>query len=196
MRDNRKWLGLLLIVLAVAFAVGGLVGNHHMQMRWLEPMSGTYSRWGMDAAMMNPRAMHGMALDRGMMHGDFMLGFEADEMMGGLHMMTWSAAARILDLNDQQRNQIARIQDEVREKQWVLLGKLRDERFQLERILRSAGAEAVVVGEQYAKVADLQRQLLELSVGSRNSVDALLNQEQRVQLRNWWRSAMCGRGFC
>ncbi|MEX0959551.1 MAG: hypothetical protein WDZ63_09715 [Burkholderiales bacterium] len=196
MRDNRKWLGVLLIVLAVALALGGVAGNHHMQMRWVEPMSGPYSRWGMDAAMMNPRAMHGRALDRGMMHGDLMLGFEADGMMGGQDMTAWSTAARVLDLNDQQRNQIARIQDEVREKQWVLLGKLRDERFQLEKILRSAGAEAVVAGEQYAKVADLQRQLLELSVGSRNSVDALLNQEQRVQLRNWWRSAMCGRGSC
>jgi Spy/CpxP family protein refolding chaperone len=196
MQDNRKWLGVLLIVLAVAFALGGVAGNHHMKMHWAGPIGGSYSGWGMDAAMMNPRAMHGRALDRGMMRDDFVFGIGPDGMMGGPDMMAWSSAARVLDLSDQQRNQIAKIQHEVRERQWDLLGKLRDERFQLHKILRSVGAEPAAVGEQYAKVADLQRQLLELSVGSRNSVDALLSQEQRVQLGNWWQTSMFGRGSC
>jgi len=51
------------------------------------------------------------------------------------------------------------------------------------KLLRADKPDPAEVGKQYAGISDLSRQMLEQSVDARNQIDAILTQQQRVDLR-------------
>lgn len=95
-----------------------------------------------------------------------------------------------LDLNDQQLTKINQIQDEVRRKNWSVLGKLQDERAHMRDLFLADKRDPAAIGKQAMKIAELRRQLLEAQVDAHNRIEALLSKEQKEQLRSFRRGWM------
>ena len=104
-------------------------------------------------------------------------------MMLDAHMPAWIDDRYDLDLTDQQIERISAIRKQARDAQWDLSTRLREEQWQLMKLLRADNPDPAEVGKQYAGISDLSRQMLEQSVDARNQFDAILTQEQRVDLR-------------
>jgi Spy/CpxP family protein refolding chaperone len=107
-------------------------------------------------------------------------------MMGiGGHGMMGMGPYYMLDLNDQQRAKIGQIQDEMRKKNWEVMGKLLDEQARLRDLYVADKRDPAAIGKQSMKVAELRRQLLEASVDAHNRIEALLTKEQKERLRRF-----------
>jgi Spy/CpxP family protein refolding chaperone len=104
-------------------------------------------------------------------------------MMLDAHMLAWIDDSYDLDLTDQQIERISVIREHARDAQWDLSTRVREEQWQLMKLLRADNPDPAEVGKQYAAISDLSRQMLEQSVDSRNQIDAILTQEQRIDLR-------------
>ncbi|HTQ74300.1 MAG TPA: Spy/CpxP family protein refolding chaperone [Burkholderiales bacterium] len=94
-----------------------------------------------------------------------------------------------LDLSSEQRQKIAAIQEANRSKNWNTMGQLRSEQFKLEQMYNADKVDSNAVAEQQKKVDELRRQLLKSRIDARNEVVAVLNPEQRKNLRQfgpWW----------
>lgn len=93
-----------------------------------------------------------------------------------------------LNLSNEQLAKINQIQDEIRKKNWGLMGKLLDEQAQMRDLLLADKRDPAAIGKQAMKMADLRRQMLEANVDAHNRIEALLSKEQKDQLRNSYRS--------
>lgn len=113
-----------------------------------------------------------------------MMGFAGPGMMGG--------SLYALDLSDQQRTQINQIQDEVRKKNWDVMGKLIDEQAHLRDLYAAEKRDPAAIGKQTVRMAELQRQLVEASVEAHNRIEALLSKEQKGRLRSFGPGWMMG----
>jgi Spy/CpxP family protein refolding chaperone len=111
-------------------------------------------------------------------------------MMGitGHGMGLWPYYA--LDLNEQQRSKMSQIQDEMRKKNWEVVGKLVDEQARLRDLYAADKRDAAAIGKQTMKIAELRRQLVEASVDAHNRIEALLSKEQKERLRGFGRGWM------
>lgn len=185
MDSNRKWAGVLLIVLAVLIGAAGIAGHHHARMVGPWSAGGWHSGWGPGSATAGSCAANGAMMGFGTMGQGLMMN---PGVTGGPDALAWMAAGGMLDLNDDQRRQIEKIGDEIRGRQWDLMAKLRSERLKLLELDRMERPDPAAVGAQYAKAAQLQRQLIELSLDARNRSDAVLDQAQLDRLRSWRRS--------
>jgi Spy/CpxP family protein refolding chaperone len=137
-------------------------------------MMGGYGRgWGMGPGMMGGYGS-GWGMGPGMMDGPGM------GMMGdfGLDAVTQ------LDLNESQRKQVLRTEDELRKKNWELVGKMHDEMSKLR--------DAMWVGEKRdqagilaanKRMSELRQQMLENSLAAADKVEAALTPQQREQLK-------------
>lgn len=83
-----------------------------------------------------------------------------------------------LDLTDEQRDKVNKIQQDLRSKQWDLVGKMRDE--YARRAAASNDADASKADDQ---IAALQQQMLSNANAARKQMDAVLTKEQRQQMR-------------
>jgi Spy/CpxP family protein refolding chaperone len=111
--------------------------------------------------------------------------------MPGHGMMGWGPYDA-LDLNESQRSKIAQIQDEVRKKNWEVMGKLLDEQARLRDLYAADKRDPAAIGKQTMKMAELRRQLVESSVDAHNRIDALLSKEQKANLRSFGPGWMMG----
>jgi Spy/CpxP family protein refolding chaperone len=94
-----------------------------------------------------------------------------------------------LNLSDEQRDKIAQIREENREKNWGAMGQLRSEMFKLRRLYAADNADASAVADQQKKVDELRRQMLKSRLESRAQVESILTPEQKKvfrQYRPWW----------
>jgi Spy/CpxP family protein refolding chaperone len=105
-------------------------------------------------------------------------------MMGGSPGMMSMGQYNALNLNQQQRAQMTQIQEQARQKQWDLMGRMRDESTKLHNMMSAEKPDPAAVGQQQMRVADLHRQMLESSIDAHNRINALLTNEQRAQLRS------------
>lgn len=117
--------------------------------------------------------------------------------MGGMmgipgHGMMGMGPYYALDLNEQQRSKMAQIQDEVRKKNWDVMGKLMDEQARLRDLYAAEKRDPAAIGKQSMKVAELRRQMLESSVDAHNRMEALLSKEQKANLRGFGPGWMMG----
>jgi len=138
-----------------------------------------------------PGMMGGYGRGYGMMGGD---GYGGG-MMGGLGyggMMGLGGPLYQLDLNEQQLAKINQIQDEMRRKNWTVMGKLLDENAHMRDLFLAEKRDPAAIGKQAMKIADLRRQMLEASVDARNRAEALLTKEQKEQLRSYRRGWLSG----
>jgi len=128
---------------------------------------------------------YGHGYGRGMM-GGYGYGPGWGGMMGGYGPGMMAPYAG-LDLSEQQRSMINQIQDEVRKKNWEVMGRLLDEQARLRDLNDADKRDAAAIGKQSMKIADLRRQMMEASVDAHNRMEALLSKEQKERLRRYGR---------
>jgi len=92
-----------------------------------------------------------------------------------------------LDLDQTQRNKIAEIEKRARERQWNLMGQMREAQYKLQQLRSKNGdnINAPGMSAQAAKVDELQQQMVEANMKARDQVKSLLTAEQRDRLIHW-----------
>ncbi|MCZ7566070.1 MAG: Spy/CpxP family protein refolding chaperone [Burkholderiales bacterium] len=118
----------------------------------------------------------GYGMGPGMMGGMMGPGMTGSGMMGPL----WS-----LDLSDAQRAQISKIHDEVRRKNWDVLGKMQDEQAKLRDAYATGKRDRAAILGAYKRIGELRLQRIENALDAREKLEGVLTQEQREQLRRW-----------
>jgi len=94
-----------------------------------------------------------------------------------------------LNLSDEQREKVLKIQEENRNKNWDLMGKMRSEQFKLRQMAYGEKLDAAAIADQQKKVDELRRQMLKSRIEARNQIAAVLTAEQKQQFRQfgpWW----------
>lgn len=145
-------------------------------------MMGGYGAQGMGPGMMGPGMMGGYGA-QGMGPGMMGPGMMGPGMMGGY------GAYAGLNLSDEQRAKIAEIQQDVSRKQWELMGKMREQGFQMHRFDAPGTADDSAARKAYQAMADARKAMFENSLDARKRVDAVLTKEQREQMQ---RNRGCG----
>lgn len=129
---------------------------------------------------MGPGMMGGYGMGPGMMGGG---GYGAGHgMMGGYGPGGMPA---IPDLTKEQRDKIAGIQKEMRQKQWTLMEKMHDE-FDAQNPYRSGKFDEQAARKAYETAEKLHRQMFENSLDAQKRIDSLLTPQQREQLQRTW----------
>jgi len=131
-------------------------------------------RWGW--AMMGGRGM-GMMGGRGM--GPAM-------MMDGMGMMGFGLGAiGRLDLNDSQRRQVQKFDDELRRKNWDLMGKMHDEMSRMRDAMWTDKRDRAAILAANKRMSELRQQMLENMLDAADKAEAVLTPQQREQLRRY-----------
>ncbi|MDD3433624.1 MAG: Spy/CpxP family protein refolding chaperone [Tepidiphilus sp.] len=137
---------------------------------------------------MGPRGMWGdwddwddCYMGRGMM-GPGMMG----PGMMGPGMMGGYGYGPALDLTEQQQAEIAQIQEDFRKKQSDLAAKMAAEQAKLNEIYYSGKRDPAAIDNQYKKIYDLRRQMIQNQVDAQNRMDAVLTPEQKERLRGYY----------
>lgn len=107
-------------------------------------------------------------------------------MMGGIGMMGLSLGpiAR-LDLNDSQRQQVLKIEDDLRRRNWDVMGKMQDEMAKLRDAWWSGKRDRSAIIAAYKRMSELRLAMVESSLDARDKAEALLTPQQREQLRRY-----------
>lgn len=148
---------------------------------------------GQGPGMMGGYGPGAMGYGPGMMMGGYGMG----GMMGyGPAMMGVYGSGGPLDtlnLSEEQRDKVVRIQEDMRAKNWSTMGEMRAETFKMHLMYRADPVDANALLEQQRKVDELRRQMLRTHVEARNQVAAVLTPEQRQRFRSfgpWWQGAV------
>jgi Spy/CpxP family protein refolding chaperone len=94
---------------------------------------------------------------------------------GGYGSRGWGAG---LNLTEEQRGKIGKIQQDLRSKQWDLMGKMQDEYSR-----RADAPDEAAASKADDQIASLQQQMFNNAADARKQMDAVLTKEQRQQLR-------------
>lgn len=143
-------------------------------------MMGGYGGYGMGPGMMGPGMMGG--------YGGYGMG---PGMMWGYGPGYDAASGPALNLSDEQRSKIAKVQEDTSRKQWALMTTMQQERGRLNELYYSDKRDDAVLSKTYKKLSDLRQQMFDNSLAARKQVDEVLTKEQREQLR----SGGCGMGI-
>lgn len=204
---NRKfieqWIPRALVVATLA-ASGAVVAQQDSPMMGDGNANMPYGQMGyggmgmMGGGMMD--MMMGGGPGGGMGMGMMGMGGPGMGMMGGMGMghgmgMMGMGPVWMLDLTDEQRDKIEKIQDDARRKNWDTYGKIMDEQAKMRDLYTSETVDPKKVGAVYAGIAKLHQQVIEANVETHNRVQAVLTKEQKEQLRQWSRGGMGGRGM-
>ena len=84
-----------------------------------------------------------------------------------------------LNLTAEQRSKIAKIQGDVRRKQWDMMGKIQEEQSQMNEQYDSDKRDDAALSKSYRKMSDLRHQMFELSLSAQKQIDAVLTKDQR-----------------
>jgi len=98
-------------------------------------------------------------------------------MMGG--------ALASLDLTDAQRSQVNQIMDDVRRKNWDVMGKMQDEMAKLRDAYSGGKRDRTAILGAYKRISDLRLQRIENGLEAMEKFEGVLTKEQRDQLRRW-----------
>ena len=142
-------------------------------------MMGGYGGYGMGPGMMGGYGGYGMG--PGMMggYGGYGMG---PAMMGGYGADYLGA----LNLSDDQREKITRIQEGLSTKHWELMGKMQQQQFQLRELMASGKADDAAIGKAVKGLETLRQQMWATGVDAQKQVDATLTKAQREQLQRGW----------
>ncbi len=170
----------------------GMMGGYGQGQGGYGPgMMGGYGGYGMGPGMMGgyggygmgPGMMGGYGMGPGMMGG-----------YGGYGMgpgMMYGYGANGLNLTDDQREKITKIQEALFTKHWELMGKMQEQQFKLREQIASGKADDAAVGKAYKNIEGLRQQMWSSGADAYKQMDALLTKEQRDQLQRggWGRGA-------
>jgi len=178
--NPRKWLGIMMIALGIIVFVAflsasrpgyyrqGLYGYPHHQ--YGHHMMGSGPMWGAWRGRYQMPYFGGMMPDMSMLPGlDAIRGF---------------------DLSEDQQERVGALEEQIREKRWSLFESLRAESQKLNALLLGDRIDPGALSEQYARCAQLRRQIFELGLEERQKIDEVLTDEQRAELRRWQREYM------
>jgi Spy/CpxP family protein refolding chaperone len=113
-------------------------------------------------------------------------------MMGGYGygmgpgMMGWGSF-RGLNLSEEQKSKVTKIRQEVRAKQWAIMGKMMDAQDKLQDLYDADKEDAAAIDRQYKVIEDLRRQMVDNAVAAHNQINSILTKEQREKSREWGR---------
>jgi Spy/CpxP family protein refolding chaperone len=153
---------------------------------------------GMGPGMMGPGMMGGYGMGPGTMegygYGPGMMGLGAmggygmgPGMMGPGTMGPGYGAFGGLGLSDEQRARIAEIQHEVSRKQWDLMGKMHEQRYQMHQFDAQGKLDDGAARKAYQAMGEAHKAMFETMLDARKRIDSVLTKEQREQLRRgWW----------
>lgn len=161
--------------------------------RYHRGMTGPYGKRGVSPGAYG--CAYGYGHGRGMtpgMGGGYGMGFGPMAGYGpGLGMMgggmgpglMYGYAAHALGLTADQRDKLAGIWNDSMKKAWPVMGSLREQNFQLSRLLRAESPDRAAVNKVYGRITDLRKQLLDLRLQARQDMMGVLTAEQRKELR-------------
>jgi Spy/CpxP family protein refolding chaperone len=89
-----------------------------------------------------------------------------------------------LHLTSEQRSKIAKIQDDVRRKHWDLMGKMQDERSQMNEQFNADPRDDAALSKSYRKMSELRQQMFDLSLAAQKQMDTVLTAEQREKMKH------------
>jgi len=164
-----------------------------------QPGPGMMGGWG-EGYHMGPGMMDGWApgqrMGPGMMGGWSQRHGMGPGMMGGWghgygmgpDMMGFGAgrALWMLDLDEKQRGELLKIQDEARKRHWEIAGKMHDEMARMRDAMRTEGKrdrDAALAA--FDRMSALRKQRLEIALDTADRMDQILTPEQREKLRRW-----------
>lgn len=163
----------------IAFAVAAAIGSGAVSAQQPgQPQPGMGPGQGMGPGMMGgmgPGMMgQGQGMGRGMGPGG--------GMMGGMGIgPVWQ-----LDLTDAQRQEVLKIHDDLRRKNWDLLGKQQDEQAKLrDAYLASGKRDRAAIVAAYKRISDLRLQRIENSLEAAEKMESVLTPQQRERLKRW-----------
>jgi Spy/CpxP family protein refolding chaperone len=90
-----------------------------------------------------------------------------------------------LDLTPDQQARIDAVQSTADTKRRNLLDSLGAENEKLNTLLSGESRDTDALTQQYARCAQLRRQIFELGLDERQKIDAVLTDDQRKQWRQW-----------
>ena len=126
--------------------------------------------------------MGGYGMGHGMMGGyGHGAGMGPGMMMGGYGMGPLSQ----LNLTKEQQEKISRIQNDARKKNWDTMGKMMDEQYKLRELYSADKRDTQAISNQYNKVSELHRQIMENSLDTQSKIEALLTKEQKEKIRGY-----------
>lgn len=126
----------------------------------------------------------------GMMGGGMM-----DMMMGGGMMAGGMGPMGMLNLTDEQRAKVRKIEDDQRKKNRDLYGKIEDESLKLRDLYDTDMLDAKKISAVYDKIFDLKRQAIVAGIEAHNKARAVLTKEQQEQLKSFRRGGMGMGGY-
>ncbi len=175
--NSKVVTGLMAGVLVTSLGAGSsMVFAHHSG--HMQSRHGAYGMGHMGMMGMGPGMMGHMGQMPRMHMGSGIMG------MGPLHM---------LDLSDEQRAELRKIQDNLRKRHWTTMGKIMDEQSELRELFDSETPGAKVIGAVYGKIFDYRQQMIEEKIEAMNRMRAVLTKEQWEQLKQM-RRGMRGSG--
>lgn len=84
-----------------------------------------------------------------------------------------------VNLSEEQRGKIAKIQQDARRKHWELMGKMQDEQARINEQYYSDNRDDEALSKDYRKMSDLRHQMFDLALSTQKQTDAVLTKEQR-----------------
>lgn len=147
--------------------------------------------YGMSPGMMGPGMMgDGWGMGPGMMGGYGPGGGCGPGMMGGWGMgpgMMGGWGPGGLNLSEEQRNKLAEANRELAAKQRTLMESMHALHWRSADLYPGGNFDEQAARKAFDTMADLRKQMFELSLQARKSTDAILTPQQREQLRQGWR---------
>ena len=133
-----------------------------------------------------PYGMKGPGMMGPGMMGQGMMGHGCGGMMGHGHgMMGGYGPMGLPDLKEDQQKKISAIYEELHKKRWDLMAKMQGEYASLRGLYDADKRDPAAIGNQYKKISELRRQMLEQSVDAHNRMEEVLTKEQKGKLRSY-----------
>jgi Spy/CpxP family protein refolding chaperone len=132
----------------------------------------------------------GYGMGPGMMGGGYGMGpgggygMGPGMMGGGMMGAYWGSG---LDLTDQQRAKINKIQDETRKAHWALMGEMMDQQARLRDLYQAPKRDDAAIDAAYKEFGKLHQSMYDSSVEAHKRMEAVLTKEQQEKLRSYWR---------
>lgn len=141
---------------------------------------------GCPYGMTGPGMMGQGMMGSGGMMGQGMMGRGYGGMMGhGYGMMGGYGPMGLPDLKEDQQKKISAIYEELHKHRWDLMTKMQGEYATLRALYAADKRDPAAIGNQYRKISELRRQMVEQSVDAHNRMEAILTKEQKVRLRSY-----------
>ena len=90
----------------------------------------------------------------------------------------------MLNLSADQQSRISKLTDQLNHDNWAKQGMINDESAKLRDLYEADKRDPAAIGEEYKKIFDLKRQMIEAYLATQNQIEDLLTPEQRDQLKS------------